>query len=81
MPPEKETAMRHEELGPLYAVGFAVLIVGFVVGIAFANVSVSDVLLGLAVLACLVLTLFLLGRRNEADRPDNHNHHPTVGWH
>jgi hypothetical protein len=73
--------MRREELGPLYAVGLAVLAVGFVVGIAFANVSVSDVLLGLAVLACLALTLFLLSRRHEPDRSDNHDHHPTAGQH
>lgn len=73
--------MRHEELGPLYAVALAVLIVGFVVGIAFADVSMSEMLLGLAVLACLALTLFLLGRRNESDRYDGHDQHPTVGHH
>lgn len=69
--------MRHEELGPLYAMALAVLIVG----IAFADMSVSEVLLGLAVLACLALTLFLLGRSNDSDRYDDHDQHPTVGHH
>lgn len=73
--------MRREEPGPLYAVALAVLVVGFIVGIAFANVSVRDVLLGLTVLACLVLTLYLLGRRNESDQYDDHDHHPTAGQH
>lgn len=73
--------MRRDEPGPLYAVALAVLVVGFVAGIAFANVSVRNVLLGLTVLACLVLTLYLLGRRNESDHYDDHDHHPTAGQH
>jgi hypothetical protein len=49
---------------PLYVAGIAVLIVGFAVGIAFPDVSVSEMLSGLAVLACLVLTLYTMIRHS-----------------
>ena len=57
----------------------AILVAGVVVGIAFADVSVSELLSGLVVLAALTLTLFMLSRRHESDHShDRDDHFPTV---
>ncbi|TDV42570.1 hypothetical protein CLV71_11739 [Actinophytocola oryzae] len=60
--------MRRDHLP--HVVGVAVLIVGLVVGIAFAAVSVSAVLGGLLVLAGSMAGLCALSKRGDADEPD-----------
>lgn len=65
--------MRHENQ-PLYAV--AVLVAGLVVRLTFTGLSDSTVLVGVAILACLMILLFMLSRR---DHLDEHDHHPAPG--
>lgn len=61
---------------PLYAIALAIL----VVGLTFAGVPVTTLLVGLAVLACPLMMMFMMGGHgghggstNEHDRDD----HPT----
>lgn len=61
---------------PLYAVALAVLVAGLVVGLTFTGLSDDTVLVGVAILACLMILLFVLGRR---DHLDEHDHHPVPG--
>jgi Protein of unknown function (DUF2933) len=70
---------------PLYAVAAAILIVG----LAFAGVPVTTLLIGLAVLACPLAMLFMMsgihgggqdGSDHKTDRPkDKDEHQPTTG--
>jgi hypothetical protein len=64
------------ETRPLYAVALTVLVVGVVIGLIFTGISDGAVLVGVAILACLMLILFVLGRR---DHLNEHDHHPTPG--
>jgi threonine/homoserine efflux transporter RhtA len=70
--------MGHEQRPP-YVLALAVLVVGFVVGIAFAGLSVNDVLVGLALLAGMVTLLYIVvGKREGVDRSDADDHHTTA---
>jgi len=69
---------------PLYAVAAALL----VVGLAFAGVPVTTLVIGLAVLACPLAMLLMMsgmhggqdGSDHRTDRPqDKDQHHPTAG--
>jgi len=69
---------------PLYALAVAVL----VVGLAFAGVPVTTLLLGLIVLACPLSMLFMMGGMHgghggsdhQTGRPrDKDDHHPRPG--
>jgi hypothetical protein len=64
---------------PLRAVAGTVLLAGLVTGLAFAGLSESTVLVGVAVLACLMVALFIVGRRDESNDSDEHDHHATSG--
>lgn len=71
--------------GPLYALAAAIL----VVGLAFAGVPVTTLVIGLAVLACPLAMLFMMsgmgngqnGSDHQARRPKDkgEHHHPTAG--
>ena len=65
---------------PLYAVAAAIL----VVGLAFAGVPVTTLLIGLAVLVCPLAMLFMMsgmrgnhdGSDRQTGRPDDKNNQP-----
>ena len=59
--------------GPLYAVAAAIL----VVGLAFAGVPVTTLLIGLVVLACPLSMLFMMsGMRGNHDESDHQTGRP-----
>lgn len=70
---------------PLYALAAAILVVGLV----FAGVPVTTLVIGLAVLACPLAMLFMMsgmhgnrhGSDRKTDRPQDkgEHHHPTAG--
>ena len=60
---------------PLYAIALAILIVG----LAFAGVPVSTLLVGLAVLACPMMMMFMMGGMHGgghggSDQNTGHSH-------
>ncbi len=61
---------------PMYAIALAIL----VVGLAFAGVPVSTLLVALLVLACPLMMLFMMrgmhgGQGGSQGRHDQHSHH------
>ncbi|MFI9811875.1 DUF2933 domain-containing protein [Saccharothrix variisporea] len=64
---------------PLYAIALAIL----VVGLAFTGVPVQTILVGLLVLACPLMMLFMMGGHGGSDREvgrsDEHRPGPTSG--
>ena len=57
--------MKRQHLG-LYAIALAILIVG----LAFAGVPVQTMLLGLLVLACPLMMMFMMGGHSGRGRSD-----------
>ena len=72
--------MGHEQR-PLYAVGIVVLVVGFAVGIGFTNLAFGHVVLGMALLTCLTVTLYLVARRDRSHHTDLHDDDCTLDVH
>ena len=68
---------------PLYAIALAIL----VVGLAFAGVPVQTILIGLLVLTCPLMMMFMMGGHGDggghggsdqnADQRSGHEHGPT----
>ncbi|MBM7864607.1 DUF2933 domain-containing protein [Lentzea nigeriaca] len=54
----------------LYAIALAILIVG----LAFAGVPVQTMLLGLFVLACPLMMMFMMGGHGGSDQQDRDRH-------
>ncbi|MEO6086457.1 MAG: DUF2933 domain-containing protein [Umezawaea sp.] len=68
------------QLLPLYAIALAILVVGLV----FAGVPVQTILLGLLVLACPLMMVFMMGGHGggsgqDDGQSDEHHHGPTSG--
>jgi hypothetical protein len=75
--------MKRQQL-PLYAIALAIL----VVGLAFAGVPVITLLVGLAVLACPLMMMFMMGghgghggsgQHTDGPGEHGHEHRPTSG--
>ncbi len=52
----------------LYLIATAILVIGLVVGLAFTGVSATAVVVGVLVLGCLAVALFMVGRRDKSDQ-------------
>jgi hypothetical protein len=80
----KGNVMKRANL-PLYAVALSIL----VVGLAFAGVPISTLLLGLVVLACPLMMMFMMGgghggsdqHTNGSAAHDDRDQRPTSGHH
>ena len=73
----EEDAVKRKQLG-LYAIALAILIVG----LAFAGVPLQTMLFGLAVLACPLMMIFMMGGyggRGGSDERHHDQHHTTGG--
>lgn len=71
--------MKRQHL-PLYAIALAIL----VVGLAFAGVPVQTLLIGLLVLVCPLMMMFMMGGHgghggsdHPSDQPNQKQHGPT----
>jgi hypothetical protein len=68
--------MKRQHL-PLYAIALAILIVG----LAFAGIPVQTLLLGLVVLACPLMMMFMMGGGHGSGHhtDDMHDRDPNTG--
>ena len=66
--------MKRQHIG-LYAIALAILIVG----LAFAGVPLTTMLIGLLVLACPLMMMFMMGGHGGHGGSDeqHHDHHTT----